>query len=1144
MATRLASLILSLWAIVRCAHAWDEPPKPPRVFDTPIPIFLHAPSDLNAFWKQLSKPDFVLLDGELYQQLKQATVHPTNRKDEGMAVTESLVVTGEVEGDWARLIVEIGVVLAGDGPLWTPIHLDGMTLGDVRDDSGDIPTRIGEGRRWEVELTGRGRHALRIILLAPVRSSVVGRKLSLAVPPCASTRVDLAMTGSVIEASAGPGEMLEVSHQPDRPAARLVARLKPRSQLDLVWSDRVDPSLKLPTLLSAQGEISLEIEKGSIRSRSSWVIGSIRGIATELTMHLDPAEVPLDLEVDGRPVLGESSRDAARSSLLIPLVDPLRPGSTRSVLLNTKRPISSTGQVRVSIQGYALAQAKVQGGVIAVAKTGPLFIDSSAGPGLRRIDPRTELPESLRSRQDTSLAFDFNDQPFDLNLVAEPAPPRVRVESRSTITIDARSLQMQTWLDCRISQGHVFDICVLVPPGLNFDGVEPAEIVESSRVVPIGSLAQTPMNPVEVTRMLTVSLTPKSRESNFFSILLKGSASVDPSKLVEIPVFRPMVDTDAGGRLVVVSDRNVSVDLAEREGFPAKFRLTKEVSPVDWAWPGQRPGSEMGLLWLRSDADPAALPLHVSARSRSFRHESTISASVDLKGVEVVEEIGGEVSFGVLSRLDLSLPADVPALWQVEGVEVTGRETIGLGTDGSRRVRLNFARDLDDAFRLRIRYRIPFPVTPSLDRAARIQLAAIRVMEGTSTGRKAVIKTVPSLETRAEGQGWSPISSFENPDSEDSEWNSGVSFILKGVGERSGPIELMIQPGPPSPLPGVLVSKLWLKTIQRNQGDWFASAKLRVESRDGMMTIALAPGSRLIRVKTEIAELEEGRVTSDGNDQYRIHFADADHKGPNVLMVDYEVPAATGTVALEVVNGGIVQETMWEVQVPGNRAGLGTPTGWIDENEWYWEGLIWRRRPRRSPLELASWLAGAKVTSSLGETLESGERVGRQSYLFSRIGPPNASRFPTYSRLLLLLLFSGPVLAAGLLVLARRPSPRSVSITTLLLVFSLASLLESNVLLIMLQSSFLGMILWLSAVVIHWAIERMGHVRSPGGGVLVPTMTVGSTLGHPPMVGSEDSTAIRLRPASQAASTADHVVLSRPLEDTPGDLSTSEPGLG
>ena len=185
MATRLASLILSLWAIVRCAHAWDEPPKLPRVFDTPIPIFLHAPSDLNAFWKQLTKPDFVLLDGELYQQLKQATVPPTNRKDEGMAVTESLVVTGEVEGDWARLIVEIGVVLAGDGPLWTPIHLDGMTLGDVRDDSGDIPTRIGEGRRWEVELTGRGRHALRIILLAPVRSSVVGRKLSLAVPPCA-----------------------------------------------------------------------------------------------------------------------------------------------------------------------------------------------------------------------------------------------------------------------------------------------------------------------------------------------------------------------------------------------------------------------------------------------------------------------------------------------------------------------------------------------------------------------------------------------------------------------------------------------------------------------------------------------------------------------------------------------------------------------------------------------------------------------------------------------------------------------------------------------------------------------------------------------------------------------------------------------
>lgn len=1139
MASRLATLILLLAAAGRPVGATpDDPPTPRGDPELPIPIFLNAPTDLDAFWKMLARPDFVVLDGELYRKLRQASETPKpTASTAAPAIVESLDVSGKVSGDWARLVVEFRIAMAAEGPSWVPIQLDGLTLSDVREGQTERPTRIVEGRGWQVELQGRGEHVVRVGVIAPVRSLVEGKRLELAVPPASSTRIDLVVPRNVLDASAGVNDPVGLAPEPDQQGARLSARLSPRPRIDLTWRERADPAVKLPTLLSAQGEISLEVERGSIRSRSSWIVGSIRGTAGQLTVRLDPAEELLDVEVDNKPIQVETRREEGRSSVSIPLPEPLRPNTTRVLYLNTRRPIPSSGTVRVALQGYSFDEAKVQTGLVAVARTGPIFLNPTPGRGLRRIDPRTELPESLRTRPDTMLAFEFNDQPFDLALEIEPAPPRLRVGARTTITVDPRSARLATRLDCRTSQGRVFEVKVDLPKGLEFEGAEPADVVESAQVVPLDPEAAS--TGADVPRVVTLTLTPQARESDAFSILLKGWSTIDPSAPVALPIFRPRGDSSEGARFALVSDRNVSVDLAAGEEQPA-FRVDWGAPPADWPWPSRRPGPESGLLWLLSDANPEAIPLTVNVHPRSIRHESTLSASIDRRGAEVVEEIAVEVAFGAAPRLDIALPPEIPSRWEVEGVELAGREPLRQEAGGNRRYRLLFSRAYTDAFRLRIRYRLPFAEPPEGPREAKLRLEPIRVLEGNSTTRRILVSAEPRFDLKADAKGWDLAAPSDS--APPAEGGLPVRLAFSNSEERPGPVDLVVKAAPQLPLPGVVVSRLWIRSVLRPEDDLATSARLWVESRDGSMKVGLPTGSRWVGARAGGSDLSEGNVEPLAADEYRLRFPGPSTPGPTLVTIDFVVPASStssGWPTLRILGDGVVQQTIWEARVPGSRVGVGTPGGWTDENDWIWSGGLWRRRPARSPLEVSNWLVGGNARYRINEVLDMGESAGLQTYLFGRTGPPTTLKFPTFSRIGLLLLCSGPVLAAGLLVLARRPPPRLIAGSLLVLLFAVGLLVEPSVLILVLQSSLLGFALWISALAMNWAIERSGHHRTPGDrALIVAPSSSGSSPARPASPGSEDSTAIRVRPATPSAvSTADHVVLIR----APGRLADDFP---
>src|SRR5262249_41765978 len=126
-------------------------------------------------------------------------------------------------------------------------------------------------------------------------------------------------------------------------------------------------------------------------------------------------------------------------------------------------------------------------------------------------------------------------------------------------------------------------------------------------------------------------------------------------------------------------------------------------------------------------------------------------------------------------------------------------------------------------------------------------------------------------------------------------------------------------------------------------------------------------------------------------DGYRVAFPPQVRDGPALFEVDYRIPAgrAGATCAPpRLVDGGVVQETLWEVRIPWGLALLGSPSGWSDENEWHWDLYMWKRRPRRTSSAMAAWVTGAGSEQATAADVSAASQSDYHSYLFGRPGDP------------------------------------------------------------------------------------------------------------------------------------------------------------
>ena len=1152
----------------------DDSPRP----GPPTAIILEPPATRDALLQKLRRPDLWIWEGDGLDRWSAGAQDRARIVAEPAGVVGAVRVRAEVDAgrNRAALRIEFRVALATDDPVEVPIALDGLILGRVAEQGHDLAVvSVGERRGWAVRLAGRGDHLVVVQATAPVRSNGSGRAIDLVIPPAATTEVEIAAARPLVLARAGADDLVIGAEVSGSYSAQ--GHLSPRPRLDLTWQEREPAGSTLPALLAARGELAVTVAAAAIETRATWAVAAVRGTTREVVFQLDADEEIRDVELDRHPIAIQrrSGAGAPARELVVPLDPPIVAAGTgpkaATIVLVTRRPRQpdrSGDPVRLALTGQPIVGARSQTGVLGVARSDDWSITPVEGRGVRRLDPHSDLLDPLGDPPLGWLGFEFAEQPFDIGLQVEANAPRFEVAARSTLVVKPAGIEVATTLVGGVWQGRVFEVRVLVPPGLTYEPTPAAAVVppgltirsERKRPRPSASDSAAPAS----AEILTVTLPRPLGPGEAFRIPLRGQQRGPTDGSSSVGLFQPLGGSPASTEVALVSSLDRRFELVP-DGRPRFARLDLAAPPTDWSWPSgveTRPAS--AATWLRAEGAEAVVPVRLKDCPRTIQYRSDLSVALDRTGADVVVELAGDVANGATDALEIALPPAMSDRWVAEAGEALDREPLDPDpVTGWRRWRLKLP-EAADTFQIRVRHRLEFVAaasTPESSAAPRLRVEPIRLVGAVATSQTVRLASESDVTLTAEAPGWTDRAVGPRLPA-DSARQVRRTLEHRGASAAApAPIDIRVTLGTLAELPILVASRLWLRSAELPGGELATTAQFRLEAHARSVVIRLPAGSRWIRGVVGPVEVVAQDVELLGPNLYRITLPPAVGAGPVPLRIDsiLDTPAADGTWPAPELVGGIVQQTAWELSLLGTRAGVGVPAGWADENTWYRAGLLWKRHPRRLEADLARWLADGGVRpvsppalprSAIAGDSEGGDwsgdfASGRHSYLFSRPGPPSALHFPTYARSTLLLICSGPVLLVGLLILARRPSPRWVAAGATGGAFLFVAFVEPNTGLLVAESASVGVALAAIAAAIQAVLDRRGRTGgSPGPAVALTApawdeASVTSAAPGPQLGESTNPTVIQAARERDGGSTGEYHSLAPP---PPPDPAASDRG--
>jgi hypothetical protein len=1077
-------------------------------------VILNSPSDLDAFLQKIRHPDLEVravgpvapVETEIGPPASRAAPPPA-------AVVASVRVRGQVAEDFATLKLELGIVTTSDDLAWVPIRLDGLNPLGAREGARELELQMGGGGQWQVALSGRGRHRVEVEVRVPVTAKPARKALALAIPEAASTSLELDFPRHESDILIGTNELFNTKDLPDGKGTRLSAHLRPRSQLDVSWSTDADSPGQNPPLLTAQGEIAVDIDPAQMRTRSSWVIGCVRGMTRILEIRVDDQDVVTEVRLDDRgPEPGIAGMHKA-GRLTIPLGDPLRPGAQRRLVMQTRRSFAKAATRRMALGGFPVVNAREQSGFIGITQGPNLWISPVVAQGLRQIEP-SKLPSELRARPSTNLAFEFLDQPFLLHLDVAAAPPVVRAQSQSLLQIDPERVRNQTTLELQWVGGPLFTVELSFGPGLQLVAVGPPEVVAGFRVTaesPPGGPADADRS---VARRLTVRLTPAARDQNKVALQLEGQQRIPRDGAVELGLFAPEEPTSVRAGFTLVADRSLALELADDSGRIARSSdrpASVRGSSLDRLAVPLRDETGPAPLELVSSGNPRTLPIRITRYARSMAQETVLSAQVSRRAVDLVQRTTFSVRHGTLDSLEVVVPAAMADRWELLDREIIRREPLSRQPDGSKLYRLFFDRPVLD--RASLRFRCSVPILPQLDPAAPrdLEVPGMTFPEVPAGPTRVELALEPELVFQGAGSGWVP---GPDPAQADRTGEAVVLAFSAGPDRHSRSFAFKALARESVVLPSLLVPRLLIQTVQGEETIQ-SRAWYWVETHGRFFPFALPQGARWLAARID-GRLVEQVDFDPAHSVYSLRFPTDTGSRPVLVELEYQLrgrDASPPWQAPRLLDGGLVLETLWEVRLPFELTLVGVPRGWSDENEWYWDGNLWKRRPGKNGAALTDWLPGAMTAGSVLGPLEETSPDDSHRFLFSRTGPPLALAVWTVPRPWVVVTCSGAALIVGFFTIFSRVRFRTVWAIVAGLALLTAALVQPNTTFLAVQSAFIGIILTLLGLVIQRLHDWMRSPALPGWepGAVAPQTVTDSSLNRSERIGSDDSTAIRVR---------------------------------
>ncbi len=1073
-------------------------------------IILNSPQDLEELWRRIERPDLILIKGDRLPDAAAVSNEGGKGAESPRPLVESVKIGGRVAGETADLGVELTIAVKGTDPVWVPIRLDNQRIVLAREGARDLSLRVGDRLEWQVSLTGEGEHRIRVDLRVAISADPTRRKLSLAIPEAASTRVELDFSRRESDVIIGANEDFGQSDLGDGKGTRLTAHLSPRSNLEVSWSDNADSGGQAPPLLTVQGEIAIDVDAQQMRTRSSWLIRCVRGTARSLELAVDDDDDVTELELDDQSIEDGFERARGPGKVTIPLAEPLRAGGSKRLVYKTRRSLAKSGARRLAFAGFPFANAREQSGYIGITQGPNLWIDAAAAQGLHRIDS-SKLPSDLRARPSTRLAYEFLDQPFLLDLGVELSPPQVRGESRTYLQIEPDQARSETTIELAWVRGELFDLELGVATGLQVISVGPADVVESFHLTD------------QPARRLNIRLTPEARLRNKVVLKLTALEQIPALGSIKLGLFSFDRTTPVNSFYALAVARGLAFELDDDTG-----RLTRSPEiksrfqnpSADWMGVFLPKPAASQTLFLVDDGNSRFLPIRLTHQARALRHETVLSAQVSPRSVDVLQRTTLTVRQGTVSSLEIQVPAPFADRWELVERQEVERQELGREPDGSRRYRLTFDRPVLDQVTLRFRFRLSLAPVLDSGTAREVSIPWITIKDGEAGSARVGLLPAQEIVVDETVPGWVRYS-----DDLHLEPGGEVPVMQFSPGDpqaRGRPFTFKARALAQVSLPALVVPRLLIRTIRGIDASARTTARYWVESHGADFPFALPDGVQWIeaRVDGRIAD----RVDHDqSRSRYRLRFPGDAVSRPALVELEYQesMPARNAKWrAPRLLDGAVILQALWEVRLPWSMAFVGIPRGWSDENQWSWTGYFWKRRPGKETAGLNEWLLGAgssptAIDDFTGINLDDSDR-----YLFSQRGEPAALSVWIVPRSLLVGICSGVTLVIGFLVIFLKVRFRTIWLGVAGLAVLAAVLVEPSVTFLALQSAALGAFLTVLGLLIERAIESTNFrsLRAARGGPPAVRSAPDSSLNRSVGVGSDDSTAIRIR----VPSTLDH----------------------
>jgi hypothetical protein len=1111
-------------------------------------IVLSGPSDLSELLKKLKQPDLILIRpgspaaatvapaaGPLTPAIAAGSAAGAGARSHAVSAVK---VRGKLDDDLAHLAVELDLSLLVPGPAWVPLGLESPIVTSAREGERELELRALDRGRWEVRLEGTGRHTLVADLQVPVKLNPERKHLDLGIPLAASTYLELEIPARVQDVALGTGEPVGKAPLAGGKGTRLSAHLTPRSRLALEWSDESMSPAQYAPLLAAQVEIAVHADGEAVTTRSSWEIRCVRGTLHDLQIQLDKQEVVQTIQLGDQFLIGGIEGNV----LKIPLPEPMGPRTTRQLTIETRRPLPAGPRRILALPSLPLVHAVEQSGAIGVTQSPDLWLSVDSMQGLLRIDPR-DLPSKLAARPGTSLAFRFLDRQFSLDLAVEDAPPLFRASTRARLVLEDETATSQTSIEIQRVRGRLFSVDVAVPSGVDLVSAGPPEVVQSQSARKLQAKTEGPVDTQTgpPAQLLTLQLTPLARDQKALVLNLTTRQRIAPDQALRLGLVAPAGGVPGSSVVSVFTEPNTSFELARDYGAgnaeDSGFRVIPPATPAAYG-DGTRERAADAVL--TSDQNRTWLRGRLTRHLRAVSYENTVSAQVFAGRVDVRQETALQVRNGSIPSLRVRAPFARAELWDVQCKEYARREEVGRG-DREGDYLLHFDPPITDRSVLIFRFRIPLePVLAAAEVKSRIPW--VRIDEPATGSTAIALAAAPGIKAAVEEAAWSGTGA---------EWEyqgasaSALRYRLArpgGEGERSG-LPLAARLLEQIALPSVLAPRALLRTVVGPGRDSRTCAWYWLEGHGGEVFFRLPEGATIVRVRID------GRATDQleslpPTESVRLNLPAESKSRPVLVELVYQTPAYTGSAwsppALE--EGAVVLQTLWVVQVPASQTMVGVPDGWADENEWYWDTYVWKRRPWRSMARLGAWLTGSPALAGNVDEVLGAEQDDAHSFLFSRSGEPGPLRPTLASRAWIVGLCSGAVLLLGFLVTFARVPFRFVWMGLAVLGVLAAATVQPSTLLLVAQSAVSGVILTFLGLLIQRLIGRERHWTGPLAGTSQPPRPVGDGLAaaSPAGVGSDDSTAVRVR---RPSTTLDYVAapVSLAAEHEPSSGSQTAP---